>query len=57
MQLNTYEDWSPLREVIVGSARNYTSHERELSFEPSANRRVAPDVTPATESVDAEEGQ
>lgn len=33
MQLNTYEDWSPLREVIVGRARNYTSHERELSFE------------------------
>ena len=33
MQLNTYEDWSPLREVIVGSATNYISHERELSFE------------------------
>lgn len=33
MHLNTYEDWSPLREVIVGSATNYTSHNRELSFE------------------------
>jgi glycine amidinotransferase len=31
--LNTYDDWSPLREVIVGSAANYTSHERELSFD------------------------
>jgi glycine amidinotransferase len=33
LQLNTYEDWSPLREVIVGSATSYSSHERELSFE------------------------
>lgn len=31
--LNTYDDWSPLKEVIVGSAANYTSHERELSFD------------------------
>ncbi|MFC9842960.1 glycine amidinotransferase [Streptomyces sp. NPDC060223] len=33
MSLNSYDEWSPLREVIVGSARNYTSHERELSFD------------------------
>lgn len=33
MKLNTYDDWSPLKEVIVGSAENYTSHERELSFD------------------------
>ncbi|MEV7652914.1 glycine amidinotransferase [Streptomyces anulatus] len=33
MSLNSYDEWSPLREVIVGSALNYTSHERELSFE------------------------
>lgn len=33
MLLNSYDEWSPLREVIVGSALNYTSHERELSFE------------------------
>jgi glycine amidinotransferase len=33
LKLNSYDEWSPLREVIVGSARNYTSHERELSFD------------------------
>lgn len=33
MQLNSFDDWSPLREIIVGSARNYISHDRELSFE------------------------
>src|SRR5438067_865440 len=33
MRLNSFEEWSPLREVIVGSAVNYTSHERELSFD------------------------
>lgn len=33
MSLNSYDEWSPLREAIVGSALNYTSHERELSFE------------------------
>lgn len=33
MQLNTFDDWSPLREIIVGSAQNYTSHDRELSFD------------------------
>lgn len=33
MKLNSFDEWSPLREVIVGSALNYTSHERELSFD------------------------
>lgn len=33
MQLNSHNDWSPLREIIVGSAENYTSHDRELSFD------------------------
>ncbi|RMI14361.1 glycine amidinotransferase [Cellulomonas triticagri] len=33
MTLHSYDDWSPLRDVVVGSARNYTSHERELSFD------------------------
>lgn len=33
MSLNSYDDWSPLREVIVGSADNYLSHQRELSFD------------------------
>lgn len=31
--LNSYDDWSPLKEVIVGSAKNYVSHDRELSFD------------------------
>jgi glycine amidinotransferase len=33
MRLNSYDEWSTLKEVIVGSADNYTSHERELSFD------------------------
>jgi glycine amidinotransferase len=33
MRLNSYDEWSPLREVVVGSAVNYTSHQRELSFD------------------------
>jgi len=33
MKLNSHNDWSPLREVIVGSAQNYTSHDREVSFD------------------------
>ncbi|WUI03650.1 glycine amidinotransferase [Spirillospora sp. NBC_00431] len=33
VKLNSFDDWSPLREVVLGSAANYTSHERELSFE------------------------
>jgi glycine amidinotransferase len=33
MKLNSYDEWSPLKEVILGSATNYTSHARELSFD------------------------
>ncbi|KTS08066.1 glycine amidinotransferase [Methylobacterium radiotolerans] len=33
MQLNSFNDWDPLREIIVGSAENYLSHDRELSFD------------------------
>jgi glycine amidinotransferase len=33
MRLNSFDEWSPLKEVILGSATNYISHERELSFE------------------------
>ncbi|WP_017537102.1 inosamine-phosphate amidinotransferase [Nocardiopsis halophila] len=33
MLLSSFDEWSPLKEVVVGSAANYTSHERELSFE------------------------
>ena len=31
--LHSYDEWSTLREVIVGSAANYTSHDREISFD------------------------
>ncbi|WP_344595648.1 glycine amidinotransferase [Streptomyces violaceusniger] len=31
--MNSFDEWSPLREVVVGSAENYVSHERELSFD------------------------
>ncbi|MFE4519870.1 glycine amidinotransferase [Kitasatospora sp. NPDC056783] len=33
MRLNSYDDWSPLREIVVGSAENYLSHERDMSFD------------------------
>jgi glycine amidinotransferase len=32
-RLNSFDEWSPLKEIVVGSAEHYTSHERELSFE------------------------
>ena len=31
--LSSFDEWSPLEEVILGSARNYVAHERERSFE------------------------
>ena len=31
--LNSFDEWSPLKEVIVGSAANYSSHDREISFD------------------------
>ncbi|GAA2804522.1 glycine amidinotransferase [Saccharopolyspora taberi] len=30
--LNSFDEWSPLKEVIVGSGLNHGSHEMELSF-------------------------
>lgn len=33
MQLNSHDDFTPLREIIVGSAANYLSHERDVTFE------------------------
>jgi glycine amidinotransferase len=33
MRLNSNDDFTPLREVIVGSAANYLSHDRDVSFE------------------------
>lgn len=32
MKINSYDEWSPLREVIVGSGINLTQHDIELSF-------------------------
>lgn len=32
-QLSTFNDWDLLSEIIVGSAKNYTSHDREVSFD------------------------
>lgn len=31
--INTHNEWDPLEEIIVGSAKNYVSHDRELSFD------------------------
>lgn len=33
MQLNSHDDFMPLREIIVGSAANYLSHDRDVTFE------------------------
>jgi glycine amidinotransferase len=33
MSLNSNDDFTPLREIIVGSAANYLSHDRDVSFE------------------------
>ncbi|WP_326950065.1 MULTISPECIES: glycine amidinotransferase [unclassified Amycolatopsis] len=33
MKLNSFDEWSPLKEVVLGSAQNYTMHERDLSFD------------------------
>ncbi|WP_131770574.1 glycine amidinotransferase [Candidatus Protofrankia californiensis] len=33
MQLNSYDDFTPLREIVVGSAENYLSHDRDITFE------------------------
>lgn len=33
MKLNSHNEWAPLKEIVVGSATNYTSHDREVSFD------------------------
>lgn len=33
MKLNSHNEWDPLKEIIVGSAANYSSHDREISFD------------------------
>ncbi|GHC39952.1 glycine amidinotransferase [Streptomyces cinnamoneus] len=32
MGVNSFDEWSPLREVVVGSAAGYDAHELDLSF-------------------------
>ncbi|WP_329200195.1 MULTISPECIES: glycine amidinotransferase [unclassified Streptomyces] len=49
MQLNSFDEWSPLKEVIVGSARNYVSHERELSFDLFFHDNLAMDNSSRSE--------
>ncbi|MGW5867053.1 glycine amidinotransferase [Streptomyces sp. NPDC055239] len=43
MLLNSFDEWSRLREVVVGSAENYVSHERELSFDLFFHDNLAAD--------------
>jgi len=33
MHLNSHDDFTTLREIVVGSAANYLSHERDVTFE------------------------
>jgi glycine amidinotransferase len=33
MQLHSHDDFTPLREIVVGSAENYLSHDRDVTFE------------------------
>jgi glycine amidinotransferase len=33
MRLNSFDEWTTLREVVVGRAENYAAHGRDLSFE------------------------
>lgn len=33
MRLHSHDDFTPLKEIIVGSAENYLGHDRDLSFE------------------------
>ncbi len=33
MELNSHDDFTPLSEVVVGSAENYLSHDRDVTFE------------------------
>lgn len=33
MRLHSFDDFTPLREVVVGSAENYLSHDRDVTFD------------------------
>jgi glycine amidinotransferase len=49
VHLNSYDEWSPLREIVVGTAENYLSHERELSFDLFFHDNIAEDNTSRSE--------
>ncbi|MFJ8311055.1 MULTISPECIES: glycine amidinotransferase [unclassified Streptomyces] len=49
MMLNSFDEWSPLKEVVVGSAMNYTSHQRELSFDLFFHDNIAGDNSSRSE--------
>ena len=49
MRLHSCDEWSTLREVIVGSAENYVSHDRELSFDLFFHDNIVNDNTRRTE--------
>lgn len=43
MGINSFDEWTQLREIVVGSAKNYTSHDRELSFDLFFHDNLAAD--------------
>ncbi len=49
MRLNSYDEWSPLKEVILGSAENYLAHDRELSFDLFFHDNIVNDNVHRTE--------
>ncbi|MFI0983624.1 glycine amidinotransferase [Streptomyces sp. NPDC021093] len=49
MLLNSFDDWSPLKEVVVGSATSYASHQRELSFDLFFHDNIAGDNSTRSE--------
>ncbi|WP_327411282.1 inosamine-phosphate amidinotransferase 1 (plasmid) [Streptomyces sp. NBC_01281] len=46
LPLNSYDEWSPLQEVIVGSADHYTAHHVDASFQLFYYDNVTPDPVP-----------
>jgi glycine amidinotransferase len=49
--LHSYDEWSPLQEVIVGSPANYTAHDRDLSFDLFFADNLAYNGTPPRRST------
>ncbi len=55
MKLNSYDEWSPLKEVIVGSPINYEAQDLELSFKLFYHDNLFDIMYPTYQKV-AEEG-